>query len=560
MNIHLNTKISKYHLGLILSSLMVLTGIIVLYFLPHTIIVTKEEHQSTVKTNMKITVFSSPIIIDNNTDFAIQAVSNGWSGDGSTGNPYILENLEVTSLTTGTHAISIQNTNVYFIARNNTLSTTESFSSGMYLNNVHNGIIRNNMANSNSDYGFYLESSSNNSFFNNKADSNTNHGFYLRDSSNNTLNNNTANNNNDIGFYIRDSSNNTLNNNTANYNYNGFYLWPSSINNSLSYNTANNNNNYGFTVSSSSLNNVLSYNTANYNLFSGFYLVSLSSNNMLSQNTANYNYRGFYLSATSTNNTLNNNTAISNTQYGLYLTTFSSNNNLSFNYIGNNSLYGIFIDSGSANTRITNNTFVNNNNASTQALSYEGNTIFSFNFWSDHISPDTDSNGIVDTAYVIEGTCTCQDITPVTTPYHKIPDTTAPTITIISPVATTYDTNSVTIIYTISEDVTITVYVDDIITAVTNSSLLEGLSDGIHSLTIKAVDNAGNVASSEVIFTIKTLSSGTFTSSNSNSSSSSTSSTKNTQFTNTSPSFTVTTLVLLGIILIPVIRYKRRKH
>jgi hypothetical protein len=38
---------------------------------------------------------SGVIRIDSNQDFADQASLNGWSGDGSAGDPYIIENLEI---------------------------------------------------------------------------------------------------------------------------------------------------------------------------------------------------------------------------------------------------------------------------------------------------------------------------------------------------------------------------------------------------------------------------------------------------------------------------------
>ncbi|MHA2366305.1 MAG: hypothetical protein ACXAC7_20280, partial [Candidatus Hodarchaeales archaeon] len=86
----------------------------------------------------KITFSSSPISIDGNGDFATKASSNGWIGDGSVSNPYILEHLVITTSVESTHAISIQNTDVYFILRNSTLTATGTGSSGLYLINVHN--------------------------------------------------------------------------------------------------------------------------------------------------------------------------------------------------------------------------------------------------------------------------------------------------------------------------------------------------------------------------------------------------------------------------------------
>jgi hypothetical protein len=83
----------------------------------------QSELQSSNYKRSKITVTSSPISIDGNSDFADKASLNSWIGNGSAGNPYILENLAILTSVAGTHAFSIQNTNVYFILRNCTLHT-----------------------------------------------------------------------------------------------------------------------------------------------------------------------------------------------------------------------------------------------------------------------------------------------------------------------------------------------------------------------------------------------------------------------------------------------------
>ncbi|MHA1973423.1 MAG: hypothetical protein ACTSW1_10545, partial [Candidatus Hodarchaeales archaeon] len=85
-------------------------------------------------------------------------------------------------------------------------------------------------------------------------------------------------------------------------------------------------------------------------------------------------------------------------------------------------------------------------------------------------------------------------------------DTTAPTISITSPSNITYESNSVTLTYTVSEASSITVFLDDINKGVVLSGeSLTDMSDGTHNLTIQAVDITGNIATSTVIFSIETL-------------------------------------------------------
>ncbi len=62
--------------------------------------------------SVRMTTNSSPIIINGNDDFRQQARVNGWLGDGSRENPYLLENLYFEGMS-GT-VISISDTSVFF--------------------------------------------------------------------------------------------------------------------------------------------------------------------------------------------------------------------------------------------------------------------------------------------------------------------------------------------------------------------------------------------------------------------------------------------------------------
>ena len=82
-------------------------------------------------------------------------------------------------------------------------------------------------------------------------------------------------------------------------------------------------------------------------------------------------------------------------------------------------------------------------------------------------------------------------------------DTIIPIITINSPSNITYSQNSITITYSVSDGST-TVFLDDTAntTALPSGSLLPGLSETSHNLTIQAIDKAGNIGKSTVFFTV----------------------------------------------------------
>jgi hypothetical protein len=78
-------------------------------------------------------------------------------------------------------------------------------------------------------------------------------------------------------------------------------------------------------------------------------------------------------------------------------------------------------------------------------------------------------------------------------------------VDITSPTETTYVQNSVTLVYRVS-DSTVTIYIDDEAntTALPSGSIISGLSDGSHNITIVAIDILGNVGKATVIFNVDT--------------------------------------------------------
>jgi len=183
--------------------------------------------------------------VDGNVDFHQTAIAKKFAGNGTYDNPYIIENHEIVA--SEEHGIHIQNTNVYFIIRNVTVSNGRSnYKYGFYLRNVTNGKLENNTANNNV------------------------YGFFLKDSYNNTLTGNEVTNNTYYGFFLDSSNNNILTKNIATGNLNGFTLTSSNYN-TLTNNTANNNDQHGFRLLFSHYNKLIE-NSASYNQKYGIYL------------------------------------------------------------------------------------------------------------------------------------------------------------------------------------------------------------------------------------------------------------------------------------------------
>ncbi|MFX0139853.1 MAG: nitrous oxide reductase family maturation protein NosD [Candidatus Hodarchaeota archaeon] len=174
-----------------------------------------------------------PIFIDNTaSNNWIWASGQPWcSGEGSRGNPYIIENITIDGGGSGNGITIKKSKNVYFEINNCTIYNTES---AIRLDDTTNGKIINN---------------------------------------NFSLNKN--------GIILGQSNNNTISGNTIKNNDFGILLYTSNYNNNISGNTVNNNN-YGISLYFQSDNNTISRNTANNNIY-GIYLL-ISNNNTISGN------------------------------------------------------------------------------------------------------------------------------------------------------------------------------------------------------------------------------------------------------------------------------------
>ena len=104
------------------------------------------------------------ITINNNSDFTTITTAEGWSGNGTIGNPYIIENLTINA-NDGWHGIFIGNTTVYFVIQNCTITGATrrnhpyNTGFGISLDGVKNGRINNNQLSGN-NYGINIYRSS----------------------------------------------------------------------------------------------------------------------------------------------------------------------------------------------------------------------------------------------------------------------------------------------------------------------------------------------------------------------------------------------------------------
>lgn len=142
--------------------------------------------------NYILLISSTPISINGNAELAAIATA----GNGSSTNPYIIENYMINATSSGTDGLLINNTNQHFILRNCSIfGATISGKVGIRLENVTNATLTNNILYNNSN-GIGLNLCHDNIINNNSIQNHSYLGIFLVDSCySNTIANNTIYNN-----------------------------------------------------------------------------------------------------------------------------------------------------------------------------------------------------------------------------------------------------------------------------------------------------------------------------------------------------------------------------
>ncbi len=216
------------------------------------------------------------IRINHDIDLATQAAIEGWPGDGSEDDPYVIEGYEIDGTGHG-YCIYVGNTSSHFIIRDNRLHNASGRgqiyyrNSGINFHNVTNGTVRENVI---MDCGFGIM---------------LNHGC-----TNNTVTGNSVSYNKDYGIYLYTSTYNTLSGNTVFNNTRGIYVLHRSHHTTVTQ-------------------NVIEHNAQN-----GI-LLQLADHNTISDNIIKFNQQGSIYISNSGHTHLSNNEISNNTLRGIYI-------------------------------------------------------------------------------------------------------------------------------------------------------------------------------------------------------------------------------------------------
>jgi parallel beta-helix repeat protein len=173
-------------------------------------------------------IIHPPIRINSNADF--NPAHGVTGGDGTQGNPYIIQNYEINGTGYG-YCIHIGNTTKYFCVRNNYLhdasgnSANYFWNTGLLLYNAPYGILENNTLYSNDWFGSQLCSQSHDTrYYHNVANSNGRCGIYFWASDRVNITENVMDNNTIHGLYLQSSWYAVIeNNHMANNSDSGIY-------------------------------------------------------------------------------------------------------------------------------------------------------------------------------------------------------------------------------------------------------------------------------------------------------------------------------------------------
>ena len=169
--------------------------------------------------------------------------------------------------------------------------------------------------------------------------------------------------------------------------------------------------------------NIIKNNICSDNEMGGIELQGEGANNLVANNTIERNDDGIYI-ALSSSNIYENNTIVDNA-IGIHVIQFitvTTNNVIRNNSISDSTSFGVKLTDGCSGNWLYGNIFSNNHQASStyspsHAQAYDDGSNFwnissQGNRWSDWRSPDSNNDGVVDSAYIIAGGSN-QDLRPI---------------------------------------------------------------------------------------------------------------------------------------------------
>ena len=299
---------------------------------------------------------------------------------------------------------TINNRTMYYIINKNHINIPNGAGQVIIANSTYIDVVNQNL--SDSSVSIEIAYSNNCTIKNNDCKRAEHTGIQIWESCNNMIDNNNCSDSNYGICCLRSSGNNIITNNTCLFNYYGIDIEYSNYNN-ITNNLCSYNENKGAFIYCSNM-NIISDNNCSYNKDTGIHLYG-SNNNSVNNNTCSFNMK--------------NGITLFNVKY----------NHVIYNKLDNNSWYGVCVDYTIYN-HISHNTFINNNVGGKQGADSNNINFWNTtgsphgygNYWSDWVSPDNNSDGIVDFVYWLGNGA--GDHYPLTIPSPPVPESPPPAL------------------------------------------------------------------------------------------------------------------------------------
>lgn len=339
-----------------------------------------------------------PITISNDADFVVQANLDGWTGDGSISNPYIIEGYKFSDETD--FQIDINNVNHYFIIKDSFVENATK--GGIRLQHVSNVIITNNIVSDNKGDGIFLNHTSDMLISKNIINSTQQAATFFDDQGISNF---------PFAIDVTRSTNVIVEDNILHDNIDGIWFWINVKNSIIRRNVVNNHHfegmgfgggraNFPFLISN---NNTIINNTIS-NARYGIWIFQDNPDDVIGSfvqdNIVTNSQQGLRIEKTS-NITVQENNFNSGTRGIVIIAT--DNSTVSHNTLQNNTDYGLDLDLFSNNNFISENQFISNNQGDRQLNDRslgDTNTV-EFNYYNEWESPDANEDGYVDEPYEI---------------------------------------------------------------------------------------------------------------------------------------------------------------
>lgn len=357
------------------------------------------------------------------------AMRNGGTIPSEAGQIIIVNSthIELDEYTISETAIGILVAYSSFISVTNS-ELTHNKANGVKFYEVDHSIISDNNISLNGHYGTYLMYCDNLSITGNTWDDNYGYGLYLYVTDNSDVIANSATGHTWDGFRLYYSDGNVLKDNGLSENLDDGISASVSDDNVFENNTVYLTGGTGFEFTSVE-NTTIKDNRIFASYVNGIYLEDSNELVIVDNTILASRYNGILLYSTIRANISWNTVAFSGTD-GIDLYLASHNNTVHDNLLIQNAMYGILTDRGDGeipeDNEIKENTLVLNNRGNTQVYDDGTDNSYSNNYFSDWTTPDTNNDNVVDNPYIIDGSSSNQDTTPVTSPHVTIPE--GPTI------------------------------------------------------------------------------------------------------------------------------------